>query len=134
MVNLSLDGGKTWVDGTKHGAIAMSKARDFELVPNPPGFSFTTPTVRLSRNHFLTVHCSGTPMAVKGVFWHIEDERTHDVDEENGARADRRGADDKPLTVRGARQLFIDDHIIGSLDGVAKKLRSAYRSIADRRA
>jgi len=122
VVNLSLDGGKTWVDGTKHGAIAMSKARDFELVPNPPGFSFTTPTVRLSRNHFLTVHCSGTPMAVKGVFWHIEDERTHDVDEDNGERADRRGANDKPLTVRGARQLFIDDHIIGSLDGVAKKL------------
>ncbi|MAV38451.1 MAG: hypothetical protein CMJ59_23690 [Planctomycetaceae bacterium] len=73
VVNISVDGGKTWVDGTKHGASAMSKARDFELVPNPPGFSYTTPTVRVSRNHFLTVHCSGTPMAVKGVFWHIEE-------------------------------------------------------------
>jgi hypothetical protein len=111
VVNISLDGGKTWVDGTQHGATAMSKARDFVLVPNPPGFSFTTPTVRVSRNHFLTVHCSGTSMAVKGVFWHIEDKR-----------ADRRGADDKPLTVRDTRQLFIDDHIIESLDGVAKKL------------
>ena len=85
VVNISLDGGKTWVDGTQHGATAMSKARNFELVPNPPGFSYTTPTVRLSRNHFLTVHCSGSPMAVKGVFWHIEDQRPS-----------KRGADDTP--------------------------------------
>jgi len=71
VASISLDGGKTWVDGTKHGAAAMSKARSFELVSNPPGFSFTTPTVQVSRNRFLTVYCSGTPMAVQGVFWHL---------------------------------------------------------------
>ena len=71
VASISLDGGKTWVDGTKHGAAAMSKARSFELVSNPPGFSFTTPTVQVSRNRFLTVYCSGTPMAVQGVFWQL---------------------------------------------------------------
>ena len=71
VASISLDGGKTWVDGTQHGASAMSKARSFELVSTPPGFSFTTPTVQVSRNRFLTVYCSGTPMAVQGVFWHL---------------------------------------------------------------
>ncbi len=123
VVNISLDGGKTWVDGTKHGARVMSKARDFELVPNPPGFSFTTPTVRVSRNRFLTVYCSGTPMAVKGVFWHIQEKGDGSrLDEDDGERSGRRGTDEKPLTIGGTRQLFIDDHIIESLDGVAKKL------------
>ncbi len=73
VVNISLDGGETWVDGTEHGAPAMTDARDFELVPDPPGFSFMTPTVELSRNHFLTVYCQGHPQkTVMGVFWHVE--------------------------------------------------------------
>lgn len=123
VVNISLDGGKTWADGTKNGASVMSKARNFELAPNPPGFSYTTPTVRVSRNRFLTVYCSGTPMVVKGVFWHIEEKGAGSrFNKDDRKRSDRRGADEKPLTIGGTHQLFIDDHIIDSLDGVAKKL------------
>ena len=69
VVNVSLDGGKTWVDGTKAGAQTMKQARNFVLVP---GFYFTTPTVELSQNHFLTAYCHKPGRTVSGLFWHIE--------------------------------------------------------------
>ena len=73
VVNVSLDGGKTWVDGTKAGAQTMKQARNFVLVPYPPGFSFTTPTVELSQNHFLTAYCHEPGRTVSALFWHIEE-------------------------------------------------------------
>ena len=135
----------------------MNGAHDFVLVPDPPGFSFTTPTVQLSRHHFLTVYCSGSPPAVKGIFWHIEnqlrdesglsfihnptdslpkqsDTRAEADTSKNGQEqgpvvspADHRPVAGQPplktpLTINGTRQLFIDDHIIESLDGVVKNL------------
>ncbi|MBI84826.1 MAG: hypothetical protein CMJ81_16660, partial [Planctomycetaceae bacterium] len=105
VVNLSLDGGRTWVDGTKQGTRAMRQARHFELVASPPGFSFTTPTVELSANHFLTVHCQGSPLRrVEAIFWHIEPTA-------------------KPaLRVSSARQLFIDDELVESVEGVTRTL------------
>lgn len=74
VVNISLDGGQTWVDGTESGTSAMNHARDFVLTPYPPGFNFTTPTVQISRHRFLTVHCYGQgPYRMVGaVSWHIE--------------------------------------------------------------
>ena len=74
VVNISLDGGQTWVDRTESGTSAMNRARDFVLTPYPPGFNFTTPTVEISRHRFLTVHCygEGPYRTVGGVFWHIE--------------------------------------------------------------
>ena len=125
VVNISLDGGKTWVDGTRRGTTVMNNSHDFVLVPDPPGFSFTTPTVQLSRNHFLTVYCSGNPLAVNGTFWHIEEKRTaKDIKSlESDKRLVETGSQlHPPLSISSARQLFINDHIIESLDGVVKKL------------
>ena len=74
VVNISLNGGQTWVDRTESGTSAMNHATDFVLTPYPPGFSFTTPTVQISSHRFLTVHCHGEVACrtVGGVFWHIE--------------------------------------------------------------
>ena len=74
---ISLDGGRTWVDGTKTGTPLFNKSKEFELAPNPPGHSFMTPTVEISPNHFLTAYAhldakSENLMMVSGVFWHIE--------------------------------------------------------------
>jgi len=74
---ISLDGGRAWVDGTKTGTPLFNKSKEFELAPNPPGHSFTTPTVEISPNHFLTAYAyrdakSENLMRVSGVFWHIE--------------------------------------------------------------
>ena len=76
VVRISLDGAKTWVDGTDSGVPDMSEAQTFELVPQPPGHSFTTPTVELSPGHFLTVYGyywgAAQVLTINGVFWHIE--------------------------------------------------------------
>ena len=104
VVNVSLNGGKTWVNGTRRGTSAMQQASDFLLHPDPPGFSFMTPTVELSPNHFLTVYCQGNPKIVKGVFWKIKT------------------PEEKPRTLGNKRQLFIDNFLIESLDGVSKTL------------
>jgi hypothetical protein len=71
VVNISLDGASTWVDGTGEGTRRFNEAKDFVLVPSPPGFSFMTPTVQLSRDHFLTTYFHGEDRSVKGLFWHI---------------------------------------------------------------
>ena len=105
VVNVSLDGGATWVNGTARGTRGMKRAKDFELVASPPGFSFTTPTVELAPNRFLTVYSQGYPhVTIKGVFWRIE------------------APTPKPIELGSERQLFIDDFIIESSDGVTKKL------------
>ena len=72
VVNVSLDGGRTWVDGSADGTAAIGKSTPFVLVPNPPGFSYTTPTVQLDPKRYLTVHASGSPLAIHGVLWRIE--------------------------------------------------------------
>ena len=114
VVNISLDGGKTWVDGTQDGAPAMNRARDFVLTPYPPGFSFTTPTVELSRNQFLTVYSQGAwPRTVKGVFWHID------------------GPKENPVSVGSQRQLFIDDYVIESISGASKTLNQPTKHSAN---
>ena len=75
-VRISLDGGTTWVDGTKQGTPLLNKSNKFELVPEPPSHSYMTPTVELSPNHFLTAYAHGneelTGTAVSGVFWHLD--------------------------------------------------------------
>jgi hypothetical protein len=69
---ISLDGGKTWVDGTKTGTPLLNKSRKFELAPH---HSFMMPTVEISPNHFLTTYAhndAAGKLAISGVFWHIE--------------------------------------------------------------
>ena len=73
---ISLDGGKTWADGTPSGTSQMNQSTRFELVPKPPGHSFTAPTLELSRDRFLTPYLHGSIAAgtatVTGVFWRLE--------------------------------------------------------------
>ncbi len=73
---ISLDGGKTWADGTPSGTSRMNRSTRFELVPKPPGHSFTAPTLELSRDRFLTPYLHGSIAAgtatVTGVFWRLE--------------------------------------------------------------
>ena len=57
---ISLDGGKTWADGTPSGTSRMNRSTRFELVPKPPGHSFTAPTLELSRGRFLTPYLHGS--------------------------------------------------------------------------
>ena len=76
VARISLNGGKTWVDDTKSGTPFMNKSKKFAIVPTPPGHSFTSPSLELYPNHFLTVYMHGdlskhTAM-VSGVFWHLE--------------------------------------------------------------
>jgi CubicO group peptidase (beta-lactamase class C family) len=67
LARISLDGGRTWVDGNEQATALMTKSTKFVLAPS---HSFTTPTVELAENHFLTVYCIGN-FAVRGVFWHL---------------------------------------------------------------
>ena len=68
LARISLDGGRTWVDGTKTGTRLMNKSTKFVLAPS---HSFTSPTVELSPGHFLTVYCT-SGFAIKGVLWHLD--------------------------------------------------------------
>ena len=78
LARISLDGGDTWVDGSIGGTSQYNQSMTFELVPQPPGHSFVTPTVEISPNHFLTTYAhrdakyGSKNMMVSGVFWHIE--------------------------------------------------------------
>jgi len=75
LARISLDGGDTWVDGTIGGTLEYNQSTKFELVPQPPGHSFMTPTVEISPNHYLTTyaHRDGSgDLAISGVFWHIK--------------------------------------------------------------
>ena len=73
---ISLDGGKTWADGSASGTPRMNQSTRFELVPKPPGHSFTAPTLELSRDRFLTPYLHGSIAAgtatVTGVFWRLK--------------------------------------------------------------
>ena len=80
---ISLDGGITWVSGSKNGSPFFNQSKSFELVPAPPGHSFMAPTVELSPNHFLTAYAHLDPktrhlearlhkLTISGVFWHLE--------------------------------------------------------------
>lgn len=75
VARISLDGAKTWIDDTGNGTPDLEEAQKSVLVPQPPGHSFTTPTIELSPGHFLTVYGyywgHAQLLTVNGVFWHI---------------------------------------------------------------
>jgi len=76
LARISLNGGKTWVDGTKTGTPLMNQSKKFVLVPEEPGHSFTAPTIELSPKRFLTIYCyygGEKGNGVNGVFWRLED-------------------------------------------------------------
>lgn len=68
LARISLDGGHTWVNGEEQDVRLMTESTKFVLAPS---HSFTTPTVELAENRFLTVYCTAG-FEVKGVFWRLE--------------------------------------------------------------
>ena len=56
VVRISLDGGRSWVDGTPSGTRLLNQSKMFVLLSPPPTVSFTAPMLELSPNHFLTVY------------------------------------------------------------------------------
>ncbi len=75
-VQISLDGGRTWVVGDANGASRLDKATRFVVVPFRKAHSFTSPTLDLSNNRFLTVYVVGPgtekSTGIKVVTWHID--------------------------------------------------------------
>ena len=78
VARISLDGGRTWVDGTRSGTKQMNQSTKFVLAH---GVGFTAPTVELSPGRFLTAvyhysHLPEVPENLKGVVggihWHLE--------------------------------------------------------------
>ncbi len=78
VARISLDGGRTWVDGTRSGIKQMNQSTKFLLAQ---GVGFTAPTVQLSPGRFLTAvyhysHLPEVPENLKGVVggihWHLE--------------------------------------------------------------
>ena len=69
---ISLDGGKTWVDGTRTGTTNFEESKRFVFNPEDAG---ATPTIEVAPNRYFTVSLfwRGTENAVKGFFWHLED-------------------------------------------------------------
>ena len=56
LARISLDGARTWVDGTVSGTTRLNQATKFVLLKPPPTISFTSPMVQLSPNSFLVVY------------------------------------------------------------------------------
>lgn len=79
LARISLDGGSSWLNGTRTGTLFMNQSTKFVLLPYPPGHSFTAPTVEVSDNRFLTVYFHGNlsqnRAMVSGVFWHLDTSR-----------------------------------------------------------
>ncbi len=73
---INLNGGRTWVCNNGSGTPYLKQAKQFTLVPFRKAHSFTSPTVELSKNRFLTVFVAGEDTqkttSIKGVLWHIE--------------------------------------------------------------
>ena len=76
VARISIDGGKTWADGTKEGTPFINESTKLTLAGAPPSRSFTAPTLELSPHYFLTVSAwwdEGTQSrALEGIFWHLE--------------------------------------------------------------
>ncbi len=97
VLRFSLDGGRTWVDGTSEGTREFNQAKRFPLLTPPLTVSFTSPMLELSPNHYLSVYAyweneslkryyeapkspcpQGTEvgdcpwLGLRAVFWHLE--------------------------------------------------------------
>ena len=79
VARISLDGGRTWIDGTSHGTTAPNKATKFTLVPDLPGNdpSPLAATVYLGENRFLSTgaYKRNTALgdkALRAIFWYLE--------------------------------------------------------------
>ena len=75
-VQISCDGGRTWLADDPDRSSHLGGSARFVLVPLKEAHSFTSPTVELSENQFLTVYLAGpdtnTTTDIKTVTWHID--------------------------------------------------------------
>lgn len=76
---ISLDGGRTWADGSAGGTTQLNQAQEFSLVPAYRDIgkadhysAAVAATVEISPNHFLTLCKYKRDKIVKGRFWHLE--------------------------------------------------------------
>ena len=79
VARVSLDGGRTWLDGSAAGTSAPNRARRFSVVPayrdigKRDHYSVGVPvTLELSHNRFLTLASYKKDRILRGRFWHLE--------------------------------------------------------------
>ena len=79
VVRVSLDGGRTWLDGSAEGTKAPNQAKKFAVVPayrdigKLDHYSIGVPaTLELSHNRFLTLASYKKDKILRGRFWHLE--------------------------------------------------------------
>ena len=70
LARISLDGGRTWVDGTKGGTSNFEESRTFVFNPDYAG---TTPTIEVEPNRYFTAYMPAAGGLLSGFFWHLED-------------------------------------------------------------
>jgi len=75
-VQISRDGGRTWLADDPDRSSHLGGSTRFVLVPLKEAHSFTSPTVQLAENRFLTVYLAGpdtnTTTDIRTVTWHID--------------------------------------------------------------
>ena len=105
VARISLNGGKTWVDGTQAGTTKMNESKEFLVHPST---SYSSPTIELANNQFMTTFFRHPDETIGAVFWHLEPTETYDQS--------------TVLEIGHDKQLFLDDYVIESLNGAVKRL------------
>ena len=79
VLRISLNGGKTWLDGTEEGTSTPAKAKKFVVVPGyrnvgkADHYSASVPaTIQLAKNRFLTFCTYKKDRILRGRFWRLE--------------------------------------------------------------
>ena len=79
VLRISLNGGKTWLDGTEEGTSTPAKAKKFAVVPGyrnvgkADHYSASVPaTIQLAKNRFLTFCTYKKDRILRGRFWRLE--------------------------------------------------------------
>ena len=79
VVRISLNGGKTWLDGTEEGTALPAKAKRFMVFPafrnigKVDHYSASVPaTIEVSKNRFLTFGAYKRDKILRGRFWRLE--------------------------------------------------------------
>ena len=73
VVRVSLDGGRTWADGTARGTPRVNQAREFTIIPGDPASHCVSATIEVSPNRFLTLRrLRSGDRRLTGVFWRLE--------------------------------------------------------------
>ena len=76
VARVSLDGGRTWIDGTSSGTVSPNKAKKFTIVPSlgiKNGYStVVSATMQLGQNSFISTYRYKSDGILGAKFWHLE--------------------------------------------------------------